>query len=164
MGLLWPFDLPNPSLPNLLSLPSGPSFSPSPWQFTLADSSWEGGQVGGWCGRSTWGKGHVCVVTLPSVLFAQRCSHPLSIRDERARPTAWGGQEGLGWGVLGECALETGPRSAHMHPSMALSLPCCCYPKGRWPEPLCPWTHRYEEWSSLVIGAGWGGPLLLWGP
>ncbi|XP_055434659.1 rho guanine nucleotide exchange factor 25 isoform X4 [Bubalus kerabau] len=72
----------------------------------------------------------------------KRCSHPLNTRDGRVRPTAWGGQEGLGWGARGEFGLETGPSSAHTHPSMALSPPCCCHPKGRWPEPPCAWTHR----------------------
>ncbi|XP_015007613.2 rho guanine nucleotide exchange factor 25 isoform X6 [Macaca mulatta] len=61
----------------------------------------------------------------------KHCSHPLSTRDGRARPTAWGGQEGLEWGALGEFGLEIRPRAALTHPSMALSPPCCCHPKGR---------------------------------
>lgn len=76
-------------------------------------------------------KGLVTFVTL--LLFfslSQHCSHPLSTREGRARPTAWEGQECLGWEALGEFGLDTGPRSAHTHPSMALSPPCC-YPKGR---------------------------------
>ncbi|XP_032501850.1 rho guanine nucleotide exchange factor 25 isoform X6 [Phocoena sinus] len=72
----------------------------------------------------------------------KHCSHPLSTRDGRARQTAWDGQEVLGWGAPGEFGLEIGPRSAHTHPSMALFPPCCCFPKGRWPESPCPWTHR----------------------
>ncbi|XP_073863399.1 rho guanine nucleotide exchange factor 25 isoform X10 [Macaca fascicularis] len=72
----------------------------------------------------------------------KHCSHPLSTRDGRARPTAWGGQEGLEWGALGEFGLEIRPRAALTHPSMALSPPCCCHPKRRWPEPPCPWINR----------------------
>ncbi|XP_063568247.1 rho guanine nucleotide exchange factor 25 isoform X10 [Pongo abelii] len=72
----------------------------------------------------------------------KHCSHPLSTRDGRARPTAWGGQEGLEWGALEEFGLEIRPRAAHTHPSMALSPPCCCHPKGRWPEPPCHWINR----------------------
>ncbi|XP_019597809.2 rho guanine nucleotide exchange factor 25 isoform X5 [Rhinolophus sinicus] len=92
--------------------------------------------------------------TLPGYVYKssiKHCSHPLSTRDVRARPTAWGGQEGLGWEALGEFGLETGPRSAHTHPSMARSPPCCCYPKGRWLEPSCPWTHRPSVTSPRLL-------------
>nr|XP_019597809.1 PREDICTED: rho guanine nucleotide exchange factor 25 isoform X4 [Rhinolophus sinicus] len=92
--------------------------------------------------------------TLPGYVYKssiKHCSHPLSTRDVRARPTAWGGQEGLGWEALGEFGLETGPRSAHTHPSMARSPPCCCYPKGRWLEPSCLWTHRPSVTSPRLL-------------
>lgn len=122
--------------------------------------------MGGWSELSPEGKkGPVSAVTL--LLFFslhQHCNHPLSTRDGRARPTAWGGQEGLGWEALGKLGLETGPRSAHTGPSMALSPLCCCYPKGKRPAAPCPWTHRYEEWYCLVIGVEWGGPLLFQDP
>ncbi|XP_066114932.1 rho guanine nucleotide exchange factor 25 isoform X3 [Saccopteryx bilineata] len=81
----------------------------------------------------------------------KHCSHPLSTRDGKARPTALGGQEDLGWEALGKLGLETGPRSAHRHPSMALYPPCCCYPKGRWLEPSFPWTHRPLVTSPRIL-------------
>lgn len=110
------------------------------------------------------GKRPVSAVTLLFLSLLQHCSHPLSTRDGRARPTAWGGQEGLEWGALGEFGLEIRPRAALTHPSMALSPPCCCHPKRRWPEPPCPWINRYDEESSLIVGIKRGEPLLFWDP
>lgn len=65
----------------------------SPKHFTLANL---GGQANGRKGEETGGL--ACLSCNTSLFFAlfQHCSHPLSTRDGRARPTAWGGQEGLG--------------------------------------------------------------------
>ncbi|XP_019597810.2 rho guanine nucleotide exchange factor 25 isoform X8 [Rhinolophus sinicus] len=63
--------------------------------------------------------------TLPGYVYKssiKHCSHPLSTRDVRARPTAWGGQEGLGWEALGEFGLETGPRPSVTSPRLLVTL------------------------------------------
>lgn len=172
--LPWSLDVLNPSPPNLQSLPS-PQLLPIPHpHFSSTSSRFSNSESPKASSDLHWptvlesrapGKGRVSAVTLLlSLCLPQHCSHPLSTRDGRARQTAWDGQEVLGWGAPGEFGLEIGPRSAHTHPSMALFPPCCCFPKGRWPESPCPWTHRYEEWNSLVVRAEWGGPLLFQDP